>query len=150
MEISSQTNQMLFWSFVPHTSTQNRDDHVCKSKFYATNIKSYSWLWISYHVISNTTQYMCTSKVLVMKSCPDQDHEAVLDFSQNLNTVLLSCDWKREQKWNAFKMCLCMTLMVTNLKSNFMVYYNFINDWNLDLGIKMLHEPEVWTPMFKH
>lgn len=32
-EISSQTNQMLFWSFVPHISTQNRDDHVCKSKF---------------------------------------------------------------------------------------------------------------------
>lgn len=45
-----------------------------------------------YHVISNTTQYMCTSKVLVMKSYPDQETEAVFDFSQNLNTVLLSCD----------------------------------------------------------
>lgn len=47
------------------------------------------------------------------------------------------------KKWNAFKVCLYIMLKVINSKHNPMRSVHFINDWNLDLSLKMLHDPGV-------
>lgn len=38
-------------------------------------------------------------------------------------------------------MCLYITLIVTNFKLNFMMYFDFRYDWNLDLGLKCFMIP---------
>lgn len=35
-------------------------------------------------------------------------------------------------------------LIVTKFKGNIMTFNNFIKDCNLDLSLKMLHDPEAW------
>lgn len=39
-------------------------------------------------------------------------------------------------------MCLYITLIVINYKRNFNIILKFITDWNLDLSLNMLHDPE--------
>lgn len=42
------------------------------------------------------------------------------------------------------KMCVYIKLKATSFKRCLMMYYNLMNDWNFELSLKMLHDPDAW------
>lgn len=73
-----------------------------------------------------------------------QDHEEVLDLSQNLYTVLMACDWKHLKNDMLLK-CLYRTLIVTNFKCNLCLHLIIL--WMIAIWtcLKMLHDTEAST-----
>lgn len=72
-----------------------------------------------------------------------KDHIHVSKFVHCLTLLWLKTFWKR----NTIKMCLFITSILANFKNNCMIFYNFLNDWNMDFSLKKHHDPGAskWT-----
>lgn len=57
--------------------------------------------------------------------------------------------WLNTNKLKCYEKCLDMTLWITKFNVYIMINIHFMTDWNFDISLKLIHDPDGWCgPIF--